>query len=97
MNKQELTMLISDKTGFAKIDTLKFLDAFIEAITETLSKQDKDGNAEVKLISFGTFKTVKKAASKGRNPRTGAEIEIPASIKAKFTPGKELVTAINGK
>lgn len=97
MNKQELTTVISDKTGFTKVDSIKFIDAFIDAITETLANQDKDGNTEVRLLGFGTFRTVKKAASKGRNPRTGAEIEIPASIKAKFTPGKELATAINGK
>lgn len=97
MNKQELITAISNKTGFTKVNSIKFLNAFIDAVTEVLTNQDKDGKADVKLIGFGTLKTIKKAASKGRNPRTGVEIQIPASIKAKFTPGKELNDAINGK
>ena len=64
--------------------------AVFDAITNSLKKGD-----EVRLVGFGTFSVSKRKASIGRNPATGAEIKIPASMQAKFKPGKGLKDAIN--
>jgi DNA-binding protein HU-beta len=61
-----------------------------DAITASL----KNGE-EVRLVGFGTFAVSQRKASVGRNPATGAEINIPASNQAKFKPGKGLKDSIN--
>ena len=77
-------------TGLTKTDSAKALDAFIATVTKTL----KSGK-EVRLVGFGTFGVSKRAATTGRNPRTGAAIKIPARKVAKFKPGKSLQETVN--
>jgi len=90
MNKNELVEQIAKNAEITKVQAAEALDATIKAITTSLKK----GN-EVRLVGFGTFLTQKRKATKGRNPRTGAEIKIPASTQAKFRPGKALKEAVN--
>ncbi|UJQ94927.1 HU family DNA-binding protein [Mariluticola halotolerans] len=90
MNKNELTGVVADKAGITKAQAADAVDAVFEAITDTL----KDGG-DVRLVGFGTFAVSRRKASKGRNPATGAEIDIPASNQAKFKPGKGLKDALN--
>lgn len=90
MNKKELIDAIANKTGFAKKDTDKFLNAFIGAVEDTLTAGDK-----VALVGFGTFKVVERAARKGRNPQTRQEITIPASKVPGFKAGSELRKKVN--
>lgn len=90
MNKSELIAAVSTKTDFIKADAAKAIDAVFEAITDSL----KSGE-DVTLVGFGTFKTQKRAARTGRNPRTGDEIKIAASIQPKFSAGKALKEAVN--
>lgn len=92
MNKTELVAAIAEKSELSKKDTEKFVNAFTETVKETLKKGDK-----IQLIGFGTFDVTKRAARTGRNPQTGAEIKIPASIAPKFTAGKALKEALNKK
>ena len=92
MNKEDLIDAIAKKTNLAKTDTHTFIGAFVDVVTDTLAKED-----DVRLIGFGTFKTVKRKEMKGRNPRTGAEIKIPATTRTKFTAGKQLADAVNKK
>jgi len=66
------------------------VDALFDTIVKTLGRGE-----EVAITGFGTFKVVKRAAREGRNPATGAKIQIPASIKPKFRPGKSLKEAVN--
>jgi len=61
---------------------------------ENVTKELEDGG-EVRLVGFGTFKTVEKAARKGINPQTKKEIEIAAKKLPKFTPGKKLRERVN--
>ena len=89
MNKNELIEELSDKTGFTKSDTQKFLNAYIEAIQKALRK----GN-EVQLVGFGTFKVTKRKARTGRNPQTGKELKIPAKTVPSFRPGKALKDSV---
>lgn len=85
MNKQELINEIAKKTGLTKKDASAALDAFIESVKASLKK-----GSEVRLIGFGTFLVKKKKARKGRNPKTGEEIKIPAKKVPSFRPASEL-------
>lgn len=90
MNKNELIEQIAKQTGLTKAKAAEAADAFISAISGSLKK-----GKSVRLIGFGTFAVANRAATEGRNPRTGEKIKIPASKQAKFRPGKALKEAVN--
>jgi DNA-binding protein HU-beta len=90
MNKNDLIGVVADGANITKAQAGEAVDAVFEAITGSLKKGD-----EVRLVGFGTFSVSKRKASVGRNPATGAEINIAASNQAKFKPGKGLKDAIN--
>jgi DNA-binding protein HU-beta len=90
MNKQELIAAVSDASGHTRVDAGKAVDAVFDAITGALKKGD-----EVRLVGFGTFSVTKRAASTGRNPRTGEAMKIKASTQPKFKAGKGLKDAVN--
>lgn len=85
MNKQELVAAVSAKAGISKKDADAAIHATIDAITEALKKNDK-----VALVGFGTFEVRNRAARMGKNPQTGAAIEIAASKVPAFKAGKAL-------
>ena len=89
MNKSELISKIAEKAELSKKDADKALTAFIETITDALVKGDK-----VALVGFGSFEAKKRAARTGKNPQTGAVIEIPASTVPAFKAGKALKDAV---
>jgi DNA-binding protein HU-beta len=90
MNKGELVTKIAKETGATKLDTEKVLNSFMETVKDTLKEGDK-----VSLLGFGTFDTSERSARKGRNPRNGEEIDIPAKTVPKFKAGKTLKDAVN--
>ena len=90
MNKTELVDAIAAAADITKVQACKALEAVLESVTETLKKGDK-----VTLIGFGTFETRERAARTGRNPQTGKEIQIAASITPAFKAGKKLKDALN--
>jgi DNA-binding protein HU-beta len=90
MNKVELIDSLSKETGLTKKDSESVLKAFMA----TVSKELAAGNS-VQLIGFGTFDVGQRAARKGRNPKTGAEITIKAARTPKFKPGKALKDLCN--
>ncbi len=90
MNKNELVSLVSEKASLSKQDATSAVDAVFDALQTTLAKGD-----DVRLVGFGTFSVSHRAASKGRNPSTGAEVDIPARNVPRFTPGKGLKDAVN--
>lgn len=92
MNKSELIAAIAAKTGETKKDAEATLNAFIDVVTEALTKGDK-----VQLVGFGSFEVRKRAARKGRNPQTKEEIKIPASKAPVFKAGKALKELVNNK
>lgn len=87
MNKTELINAIAEKSGLNKVDSKKALEAFIESVTEEVKAGGK-----VALVGFGTFSVTQKAARKGINPRTKAEINIPAKKTVKFKPGADIAS-----
>jgi len=86
MTKAELVKQLKEEAG---LDTLaqaeKAYNTLFSMLAETLKKGDS-----VSISGFGSFKTVKRAARKGRNPRSGVEIQLPESTAVKFTPSKAL-------
>lgn len=89
MTKADLIDKIAANTGLTKTDAGRALDATLDSVKAVLKKGQK-----VTLVGFGTFSVSKRKARKGRNPRTGAEIKIPAAKVPKFTAGKALKDAI---
>lgn len=90
MTKAELVDKIHAKAGLStKAKTELALDATITVLSEALAS-----GMSVTFTGFGTFKVTERAPRKGRNPRTGTEIEIPACKVVKFTPGKALKDAV---
>lgn len=90
MNKQDLISYIADKADLPKTKAQAAIEALIEGIEFTLKRGGK-----VSLVGFGTFSISERAASTGRNPRTGETIQIKASKQPKFKAGKELKDAVN--
>jgi DNA-binding protein HU-beta len=89
VNKNELIEELSEKTGFTKSDTKKFIDKYIEVISKSLKK-----GKDVQLVGFGTFKVTKRKARTGRNPQTGKVLKIPAKKVPAFRAGKALKEAV---
>jgi DNA-binding protein HU-beta len=85
MNKGDLITQIANDAGLTKAASEKAVNSFLQAIGSALKKGDS-----VALVGFGSFSVSKRAARKGRNPQTGAEIQIPAKNVIKFKAGKGL-------
>ena len=90
MNKTELIDAVADASNLSKADAGRAVDAVVDTITSAL----KDGDT-VTLVGFGTFLVRARAARTGRNPQTGATIEIKASNAPAFKAGKALKDAVN--
>jgi len=90
VNKNELVAAVAESADLTKADAASAVDAVLDSITSAL----KSGG-EVRLVGFGTFSVASRAASEGRNPRTGEKIQIAASKQPKFKAGKGLKDALN--
>lgn len=90
MTKKELIDCISSDANISKSAATDALGSFIDNISGALGKGDT-----VTLVGFGTFSVSKRAARTGRNPKTGAPIQIKASKVPRFKAGKSLKDSIN--
>lgn len=90
VNKAELIDAIAASAGLSKADAGKALDATLAAVTGALK-----GGDSVSLVGFGTFQVKERAARTGRNPQTGATIQIAAAKVPGFKAGKALKDAVN--
>ncbi len=90
MNKAELIDAIASGADISKASAGRALDAMVDTITESLRKGDP-----VALVGFGTFSVKDRAARQGRNPQTGATIQIAAAKVPGFKAGKGLKDAVN--
>ena len=91
MNKAEFIEAVAGASDLSRADAGRAVDAVISTITKALKKGDT-----ITLVGFGTFDVRKRAARTGRNPRTGEEISIAASMNPGFKAGKALKDAVNG-
>ncbi|MDO9449799.1 MAG: HU family DNA-binding protein [Rugosibacter sp.] len=92
MNKAELIEIAATGADVSKASAGKVLDSIIAAIVKAVSKGDT-----VTLVGFGTFKSAKRAARTGKNPKTGATIKIAATTVPKFSAGSGFKEAVSGK
>lgn len=90
MKKIELVEAVATNAGLTKADATRAIDATFDAITETLKKGDK-----LTLIGFGTFGVSRREGRTGRNPQTGATVEIPARNVVSFKAGTQLKKSVN--
>ncbi len=90
MNKSDLIDAIADSADISKAAAGRALDGMIDSITAALKKGDT-----VSLVGFGSFTVRERAARMGRNPQTGAAIQISASKTPAFKAGKALKDAVN--
>jgi DNA-binding protein HU-beta len=90
MTKNELIAAVADKAQMTKTAAASAVDATFDAITAALKK-----GGEVKIMGFGNFRVVKRAAREGRDPRTGAPVKIKAARRPRFSAGKGLKDAVN--
>ena len=90
MNKSELIDAIIKETNLSKKDTEATINAFMNVVSEELSKKSK-----IQLVGFGTFETRERAAREGKNPQTGEKIKIAAATVPAFKPGKALKEKVN--
>ena len=90
MKKADLVAHIADYAGLSKKDAEAALNGFMDGVEKALKR---DGS--VQLVGFGTFAISHRKATTGRNPRTGATIQIPARKAVRFKVGKKLNESIN--
>jgi DNA-binding protein HU-beta len=90
MNKTDLVAAVAEKAQLSKKDTDACLSALVDVIGSTLAGGDK-----VQWTGFGSFELRQRAARKGVNPATGAQIDIPASSAPAFKPGKAFKDAVS--
>lgn len=90
MNRNDLVTAVADKADLPKTQADAVLTAFFETLSEALAKGEK-----VQVPGFLTAETVQRAARKGRNPQTGAELDIPASTGVKLSAGSKLKAAVS--
>lgn len=90
MNKSELIEAIAASADLPKASAGRALDAMVDSITDALK-----ANEQVVLVGFGTFTVKDRAARTGRNPQTGAAIQIAAAKVPGFKAGKALKDAVN--
>ncbi|WP_293784351.1 HU family DNA-binding protein [Sphingosinicella sp.] len=91
MNNADLAEALSETLGTTKADARKVVDAVFAAITDAAAKGE-----EVSLNGFGKFKVKASPAREGRNPATGAAMQIAASNKLTFSPAKAVKDRLNG-
>ncbi|MGU7811667.1 HU family DNA-binding protein [Burkholderia sp. AW49-1] len=90
MNKQELIDAVAADAGLSKVAASEAIQVVLDVITYAVSAGEN-----VQLVGFGTFSRGERAARTGRNPTTGAEIEIAAAKTVKFSAGKAFKDAVN--
>ena len=90
MNKTELVAAVAEKAEISKKDADSAVNAVIESIIEAVASKDK-----VQIVGFGTFEARERKEKIGKNPRTGEEIKIAASVVPAFKAGKTFKDATN--
>ncbi|MDS1030271.1 HU family DNA-binding protein [Bacillota bacterium LX-D] len=90
MNKTDLVSSVAEKAEITKKEAEKVVNALFDTISDALAQGDK-----VQLVGFGTFEVRERASRTGRNPKTGEEINIPATKVPAFKPGKALKDGVS--
>lgn len=92
MTKADLVEQVAGEAEMTKKDAEQLVEIIFDSIIGALNKGEK-----IELRGFGSFRVRERDARKGRNPKTGTAVSIPAKRVAYFKPGKELKEVINKK
>lgn len=91
MDKPEVVQRVAERTGLSRSQASKAVDALLDTITESLVRGE-----QVRFIGFGSFQVRSRSQREGRNPRTGAKLQIPSQKVPAFSAGAKLSQAIRG-
>ena len=90
MNKQDLVLQLSNKVQITQKKADEALSHILDSIMKSVTKGEK-----VTIAGFGTFKKKNRQGRKGRNPKTGEELQIPPSVVPRFLAGKQFKQTVN--
>lgn len=85
MTKADIVRVLADEVGLTRREATQVLTTVLNGVVEAINRGEK-----VELRGFGSFRTRRRQARRGRNPRTGSEVQVPAKIVPYFKPGKQL-------
>ena len=91
MDKPQVVQKVAERTGLSRSQASKAVDAVLDTITESLSQGE-----QVRFIGFGSFQVRNRSSREGRNPRTGAKLQIPSQKVPAFSAGAKLNQRIRG-
>ncbi len=92
MTKADIIKVLADQVGLTRREAAEVLSVVLDGVVEAI----KDGE-KVELRGFGSFRTRTRQARAGRNPRTGAQVQVPPKLVPYFKPGKQLRETLGGK
>lgn len=92
MTKADIVKLLADQVGLTRREAADALAVVLDGVIEAIQDGEK-----VELRGFGSFRTRKRQARQGRNPRTGAQVKVPPKVVPYFKPGKQLRAVLGGK
>ena len=90
MKKQDIVLEVARQTGISKANAKALVKVVLDSLVDSLHQGE-----DIELRGFGTFRFHERASHRRRNPKTGAEVTIPAGQAIRFKPGKELICALN--
>ncbi len=91
MTKADIVKILADEVGLTRREAADALTVVLDGVVEAI----RDGE-KVELRGFGSFRTRRRQARQGRNPRTGAEVKVPPKVVPYFKPGKQLRETLGG-
>jgi integration host factor subunit beta len=92
MTKADIIKVLADQVGLTRREAAAVLSVVLDGVVEAIREGEK-----VELRGFGSFRTRKRQARSGRNPRTGAQVNVPPKVVPYFKPGKQLRETLGGK
>jgi integration host factor subunit beta len=92
MTKADIVKLLADQVGLTRREAADALAVVLDGVIEAIQDGEK-----VELRGFGSFRTRKRQARQGRNPRTGAQVKVPPKVVPYFKPGKQLREILGGR
>jgi integration host factor subunit beta len=92
MTKADIIKVLAEQVGLTRREAAEVLSVVLDGVVEAIR-----GGEKVELRGFGSFRTRKRQARAGRNPRTGAQVHVPPKVVPYFKPGKQLREILGGK
>lgn len=92
MTKADIVKVLADRVGLTRREAAQALTVVLDGVVEAIRKGDK-----VELRGFGSFRSRRRRPRQGRNPRTGARVQVPAKVVPYFKPGRQLREILGGK